>query len=88
MAGKADSPVVNQATTELFVRKIGDHFDLQLQPQPEDFDSSCLIITPASPQAAHFLGLHLPSLVAPHFSHLNIAIEVSLKLIDYSLLSN
>jgi hypothetical protein len=49
-------------------------FALQLQPhpQPEAF-SSFLAMQSLPPQSAHFLGLHLPSLVAPHFSHLNIA---------------
>jgi len=48
-------------------------FALQPHPQPEAF-SSFLIMQSLPPQSAHFLGLHLPSLVAPHFSHLNIAI--------------
>lgn len=52
----------------------GYFFVLQLQPhpQPEAF-SSFLTMQSLPPQSAHFLGLHLPSLVAPHFSHLNIA---------------
>ncbi|HIJ89419.1 MAG: hypothetical protein OEV89_00990 [Desulfobulbaceae bacterium] len=47
-------------------------FALQVQPHPEDF-SSFLIMQSLPPQSPHFFGLHLPSLVAPHFSHLNIA---------------
>jgi hypothetical protein len=50
------------------------NYFLQAQPQPEDFFSSCFCIVPASVHSGHFLGLHLPSLVAPHFSHLNTAI--------------
>jgi len=34
-------------------------------------------MVPASVHAGHFFGLHLPSLVAPHFSHLNTAILFS-----------
>lgn len=45
---------------------------LQPHPQPEAF-SSFLTMQSLPPQSAHFLGLHLPSLVAPHFSHLNMA---------------
>jgi len=48
---------------------------LQQHPQPAVF-SSFLIMQSLPPQSAHFFGLHLPSLVAPHFSHLNIAIIV------------
>ncbi|MFH1020978.1 MAG: hypothetical protein V1782_10285, partial [Pseudomonadota bacterium] len=51
----------------------GYFFALQPHPQPEGF-SSFLIIQSLPPQSAHFFGLHLPSLLAPHFSHLNIAI--------------
>jgi len=47
---------------------------LQPQPQLEDFFSSCFIMVPVSEHSGHFFGLHLPSLVAPHFSHLNTAI--------------
>jgi hypothetical protein len=52
---------------------VGNYF-LEAQPQPEDFFSSCLIMQPVSAHWGHFFGLHLPSLVAPHFSHLNTAI--------------
>jgi hypothetical protein len=52
-------------------------FDEQAQPQPEDFFSSCFCMVFASAQAGHFFGLHLPSLVAPHFSHLKTAIAFS-----------
>ncbi len=55
----------------------------QAQPQPEDFFSSCFCMVPASVQAGHFLGLHLPSFVAPHFSHLNTAILISFTYVDY-----
>ena len=48
-------------------------FAEQAQPQPEDFFSSCFCMVPVSVHSGHFLGLHLPSLVAPHFSHLNTA---------------
>jgi len=54
------------------------YFEPQQQPQLEAFFSSCLTITPFSPQEGHFFGLHRPSLVSPHFSHLNSAIGVSL----------
>jgi hypothetical protein len=50
---------------------------LQEQPQPEDFPSSFFCILPVSAHSGHFFGLHLPSLVAPHFSHLNTAISFS-----------
>ena len=53
------------------------NYFLQAQPQPEDFFSSCFCMVPASVHSGHFLGLHLPSLVAPHFSHLNTAILFS-----------
>jgi len=49
----------------------------QAQPQPEDFFSSCFSMVPAAAHSGHFFGLHLPSLVAPHFSHLNTAILFS-----------
>lgn len=49
-------------------------FALQLQPHPQlEAFSSFLTMQSLPPQSAHFLGLHRPSLVAPHFSHLNIA---------------
>jgi hypothetical protein len=47
---------------------------LPAQPQPEDFLSSFFCMVPVSAHSGHFFGLHLPSLVAPHFSHLNTAI--------------
>ena len=53
-----------------------DYF-LQEQPQPDDFAPSCFCMVPVSVHSGHFLGLHLPSLVAPHFSHLNTAILYS-----------
>jgi hypothetical protein len=56
---------------------------LQRQPQPEAFFSSCLTITSASPQAAHFLGLQRISTLAPHFEHLNSAIWFSFLGIGY-----
>ena len=74
MAEKADSPVAGELYRGCPHEKYGNYFDLQLQPQPEDFDSSCFTITPVSPQAGQVLGLHLPSLVAPHLSHLKTAI--------------
>ena len=49
-------------------------FAEQAHPHPDDFLSSCFSMEPASAHAGHFLGLHLPSFVAPHFSHLNTAI--------------
>ena len=49
-------------------------FDEQAQPQPEALVSSCFCMVPDSAQAGHFWGLHLPSFVAPHFSHLKTAI--------------
>jgi hypothetical protein len=52
-------------------------FAEQAQPQPEDFFSSCFCMVPGSVHAGHFFGLHLPSWVAPHFSHLNTAILFS-----------
>jgi hypothetical protein len=52
-----------------------NYFDLQLQPQPEDLASSCFTMTPVSPQSGQALGLHLPSLVAPHLSHLKTAMR-------------
>jgi hypothetical protein len=53
------------------------NYFLQAQPQPEDFLSSCFCMVPVSVHSWHFFGLHLPSLVAPHFSHLNTAIFFS-----------
>jgi hypothetical protein len=53
-------------------------FAEQAHPQPEDFFSSCFCMVPVSVHSGHFFGLHLPSLVAPHFSHLNTAILFSL----------
>jgi hypothetical protein len=53
------------------------NYFLQAQPQPEDFFSSCFCMVPVSVHSGHFFGLHLPSLVAPHFSHLNTAIFFS-----------
>jgi hypothetical protein len=53
---------------------------LQEQPQPEDFVSSFFAMVPVSAHSGHFFGLHLPSLVAPHFSHLNTAISFSFVL--------
>jgi hypothetical protein len=35
---------------------------------------------PDSAQAGHFFGLHLPSFVAPHFSHLKTAMVISFVL--------
>ncbi len=52
-------------------------FAEQAQPQPDDFLSSCFAIVPVSAHSGHFFGLHLPSLVAPHFSHLKTAISSS-----------
>ncbi|MBW2501987.1 MAG: hypothetical protein JRD39_03500 [Deltaproteobacteria bacterium] len=52
-------------------------FAEQAQPQPDDFLSSCFAIVPVSAHLGHFFGLHLPSLVAPHFSHLKTAISSS-----------
>lgn len=49
-------------------------FVLQEQPQPAVFSVSSFVMQPLAPHAAHFCGLHRPSLVAPHFSHLNIVI--------------
>jgi hypothetical protein len=59
-----------------------------LQPQPEDFVSSCFIITPVSLQAGHFLGLHLPSVVSPHLSHLKTAIPASCWIEKMCLIGN
>jgi hypothetical protein len=59
-----------------------------LQPQPEDFVSSCFIITPVSLQAGHFLGLHLPSVVVPHLSHLKTAIWASCWIKNMYLIGN
>jgi len=58
----------------------GNYF-LQAQPQPDDFLSSCFCMVPDSAHSGHFFGLHLPSLVAPHFSHLNTDI-LFLLLVD------
>jgi len=58
------------------------NYFLQAQPQPEDFLSSFFCMVPASAHSGHFFGLHLPSLVAPHFSHLNTAIFFSFWLIQ------
>jgi hypothetical protein len=52
-------------------------FAEQAQPQPEDFLSSDFAMVPVSAQSGHFFGLHRPSFVAPHFSHLNTAILFS-----------
>jgi hypothetical protein len=68
----------SKKTTPVKVKKQGlfikmDYF-LQAQPQPDDFLSSFFCMVPDSEHSGHFFGLHLPSLVAPHFSHLNTAI--------------
>jgi len=60
------------------------NYFLQAQPHPEDF-SSCFFMVSASAHSGHFLGLHLPSLVAPHFSHLNTAIFCSFDRIDLQI---
>ena len=54
-----------------------NRYFLALQPhrlQGAAAASSCLFMHPLSPQLPHFFGLQRPSLVAPHFSHLNTAI--------------
>jgi hypothetical protein len=58
-----------------------NNYFLQAQPQPDDFLSSFFCMVPASAHSGHFFGLHLPSFVAPHFSHLNTAI-LFLLLVD------
>jgi hypothetical protein len=54
-----------------------NNYFLQAQPQPDDCLSSFFCMVPVSAHSGHFFGLHLPSLVAPHFSHLNTAIFIS-----------
>jgi hypothetical protein len=43
-------------------------------------------MVPGSAHSGHFFGLHLPSLVAPHFSHLNSAILSSFDRINLQIL--
>ena len=62
---------------KLWQGQAGQNYFLQAQPQPEDFFSSFFSMVPDSAHSGHFFGLHLPSLVAPHFSHLNTGILFS-----------
>jgi hypothetical protein len=75
-AGKTNKPLPYNSSRGSVRRNY--FFAEQAQPQPEDLFSSCFCMAPVSVHAGHFFGLHLPSLVAPHFSHLNTAILFSL----------
>jgi len=72
--GKKKAPAISGSLYRNYPDKDVYFFDLQAQahPHPVDF-SSFFIMQSLPPQSVHFLGLHRPSLVAPHFSHLNTA---------------
>jgi hypothetical protein len=73
----AAAAAIDTGSQDVFHRCRYFFLPLQEQPQPEDFEVSSLAIQPLSPHSPHFFGLHRPSLVAPHFSHLKSAIFVS-----------